>query len=234
MDRPLFIVGRRRSAQPDGWGMPMPLLHDSIARVKEAEFIRKLLNHVYYSHSIFGLKDLPIDNAAVLAQVDRGHYRAELKGDFDILVVPRDTPEQATAIQVKRLGLKVGGADQPKLETIAGRAQRLFDEGVLQTSADERLGFSQVYLWMFVLVDSREQNEGRYTYEGASVDVMSRATGPISPSRLPGRVGLMTLEWAQPMDRPPLELATSGGHLSRLAQRSTQPPELTEWLRTLL
>ena len=211
----------------------MPLLHDSIAKVKEAEFIRKLLNHVYYSHAMFGLKDLPIDNAA-LPQIDRRHYGAELKGDFDILVVPRETPELTTAIQVKRLGVKVGGADQPKLETIAGRAQRLFDEGVTQTSWDERLGFWQVYLWMFILVDSREQNEGRYTYEGGSVNVMSRATSPISPSRLPERVGLMTMEWVQPMDRPPLELGTSGGQLARLAQRRPQPPELTEWLRTLL
>jgi hypothetical protein len=38
MERPLIIVGRRRSAQPDGWGTPMPLLHDSIAKSKEAEF----------------------------------------------------------------------------------------------------------------------------------------------------------------------------------------------------
>src|SRR4029434_4914820 len=98
---------------------------------------------------------------------------ANSRAIFDILVVPRDTPELATAIQVKRLGVQVGGADQPRLEAIGGRAQRLFDEGVAQTSWDQRLGFSQVYLWMFILVDSREQNEGRYTYQGASRDVMS-------------------------------------------------------------
>jgi len=219
MDRPVYIVGRSRSAQPDGWGTPMPP-HDSIAKVKEAEFIRKLLDHVYYSHSIFGLKDLPIENAALLAQVDRRHYRAGLKGDFDILVVPRETPELATAIQVKRLGVTVGGADQPSSETIGGRSQRLFDAGVLQTRADECLGFSQVYLWMFILVDSREQNEGRYTYDGASVEVMSRATGPILPSRLPDCVGLMTFEWAQPMDRAALELGTSGGHFGETGGKS--------------
>jgi hypothetical protein len=157
-----------------------------------------------------------------------------LKGDIDILVVPRDAPELSTAIQVNRLPVRVGGPSQPKLETIAGRAQRLFDEGVIQATADARLGFSQVYLWMFILVDSREQNERRYTYEGAKLDVKSRATNPISPSRLPDHVGLMTLEWAQPMDRPPPELGTSGGQLARLARRVTQPPELTAWLRTLL
>jgi hypothetical protein len=64
MDRPLFIVGRHRSPQPKEWGRPMPLLDDSITKVKEAEFIRRLLDHAYYSHSIFGLKDLPVDNAS--------------------------------------------------------------------------------------------------------------------------------------------------------------------------
>jgi hypothetical protein len=40
-------------------------------------------------------------------------------------------------------------------------------------------------------------------------------------------------EWVQPMDRPPLELATYGGSLENLAARATQPLELTEWLASL-
>jgi hypothetical protein len=40
-------------------------------------------------------------------------------------------------------------------------------------------------------------------------------------------------EWVQPMDRPPIELSTHGGHLRKLAATTAQPPDLTEWLRTI-
>jgi len=46
-------------------------------------------------------------------------------------------------------------------------------------------------------------------------------------------VGLMEFEWCQPMGRPPFELSTHGGHLRKLADTTPQPPEITEWLRTL-
>jgi hypothetical protein len=40
---------------------------------------------------------------------------------------------------------------------------------------------------------------------------------------LDATIGLMMFEWAQPMDRPPFELSTHGGHLRKLAEISAQP-----------
>ena len=38
----------------------------------------------------------------------------------------------------------------------------------------------------------------------------------------------------KPIDRPPFELSTHGGHLRKLTETTTvQPPELTQWLRTM-
>ena len=235
MDQPLYISAPDRSPQPEGWGWPMPLLHESIADVAETPFITRLLDHAYYRGAIFSVKNLDASDASVFQQVDRRLFRRELIGDFDILVVPHGAPDRTTAIQVKRFGLKLGGRNQVDLETLGGRMQRLFDSGVRQANYDAWVGFWQVYLWVFVLVDSREQNEGRFTYAGASAEVLSCVSNAISrgTSDLHRRVGLSVQDWGQPIDRPPLDFGTSGGHLDRLAESVTQPPVLTHWLQTL-
>ena len=46
-------------------------------------------------------------------------------------------------------------------------------------------------------------------------------------------IGLMKFDWVQPMDRPPFELSTHGGHLRTLTESTAQPPELTDWLPTM-
>jgi hypothetical protein len=43
----------------------------------------------------------------------------------------------------------------------------------------------------------------------------------------------MMFEWVEPMDRPPFELGTHGADRRNLAEATAQPPELTEWLRTM-
>src|SRR5439155_7725113 len=91
----------------------------------------------------------------------------------------------------------------------------------------------QVFLWVFVLADTREEDGVRLTYDGPDSMLRSEIEYVISPVNLDRRVGLITHEWVQPMDRPPLELATYGGHLRNLPERVTQPPELTKWLRSL-
>jgi hypothetical protein len=107
------------------------------------------------------------------------------------------------------------------------------EKGVEQANESKRVGFSQVYLWVFVAIDTRERNNGRYTYDGPDSLLRSRIGQAVSPIGLEETVGLMSFEWVQPIDRAPFELGTYGGHLMRLAESTTQPHELTEWLRTL-
>jgi hypothetical protein len=123
--------------------------------------------------------------------------------------------------------------DQKAVRT--GKPNRLgeFKTGIRQANQLVMLGFSQVYLWVFVLIDTREQNGGRLSYAGPSSALRSRIDSSISPVGLDARVGLMSCEWVQPMDRAPLELGTYGGHLHRLAGRVEQSAEVTAWLRTL-
>jgi hypothetical protein len=56
MDRPLYIVGPKRSQRqggPEEWGKPMPLLHHSIAKIPEKELVAHVLNDVHYRDTLF-------------------------------------------------------------------------------------------------------------------------------------------------------------------------------------
>jgi hypothetical protein len=106
-------------------------------------------------------------------------------------------------------------------------------KGVRQANRLEALGFAQVYLWVFVAIDTREQNSGRYTYEGANADLRSTIENAIFTAQLHPRVGLVRFEWVQPMDRAPFELGAYGGSLKRLAEPITQRSEITAWVKSL-
>jgi hypothetical protein len=231
MDKPLLLPDyehRARRSGPAGWGTPMPLLHDSIADITEGQFITRVLADVHHRESIFNIKGLELDGATVREGVQLHKFRKGLSGDIDILVLPAGHPERATAIQVKRF--KVGTK-----AVRTGRPNGLgeFKKGIKQANRNADLGFFQVYLWVFVLVDTREQNAGRFTYDGVDSLLRSRIHQAISPAGLHPRVGLMNFEWVQPMDRAPLEFGTYGGHLQRLANPADQPADLTEWLLSL-
>jgi hypothetical protein len=245
MDKPLLITAPRRTPQPPGWGAPMPLLHRSIADIPESELIEKVLRDWHYRQSLFNIKGLNFDDAQVLKEVELCRFRKDLAGDIDILVIPRSAPSESAAIQVKRFKAKVSLDDahtgHPR------RLEEVFAKGVHQANELARIGFSQVYLWVFVAIDTREQNLGRYCYDGPDSIPQPRRPGePLRPSlrcrvdsaisagSLAARVGLMKFEWTQPMDRAPLELGTYGGSLERLAVSGTQPVELSAWLQTLV
>jgi len=105
--------------------------------------------------------------------------------------------------------------------------------GVQQANETKRIGLAHAYLWIFVVIDTRARNNGWYTYDGADSLLRSRIERALSPVGLNPTVGLIEFEWVQPMDRPPFELSTHGGHLRKVADTTEQPAEVTEWLRAM-
>ena len=192
----------------------MPLQHESIADILEKELVKKVLRDPYYRDVLLNIKGLLSEGARILREVELREFRKDLKGDIDILVVPPDAPEESTAIQVKRFKAKVSPAEATTVHP--NRLRKLFTKGVRQANDLAAIGFSQVYLWVFVVVDTRAQNGGRFSYDGADSRLQSRLRQAISPVNLDPQVGLMTFEWVQPMDRAPFELGTHGGHLEQL------------------
>jgi hypothetical protein len=212
----------------------MPLLHRSIATIPEKELVACVLNDVHYRDTLFNIKGMRTKGARVLEQIELRHFRNDITGDIDILVVPANEPELSTAIQVKRFKAVVTRDEQGVDAAAVGhpkRFQELMAKGVQQANETKRIGFAQVYLWIFIVIDTRARNNGWYTYDGADSLLRSRIEQAISPVGLDPTVGLMEFDWVQPMDRPPFELSTHGGHLRKLAETTCQPAELTEWLR---
>ena len=105
-----------------------------------------------------------------------------------------------------------------------------FEKGVQQANRLANLGFSQVYLFVLVVVDSREHNGGKTSFAGPTMALKSVIERKIRPGNLLDRVGLAHYEFVQPMDHKPLTTGTSGCDLIRLAKQAVQPPELTEWV----
>lgn len=240
MDRPLYIVGGPERLQkpggPEAWGTPMPLLHRSITDFREQELVTHVLNDVHYQSTLFNIKGMYTEGARILEQVELRHYRKKLAGDIDILVTPGGQPELSTAIQVKRFEATVKMNEDGEDEVEGGypeRFRKLMAKGVEQANRTKRLGFAQVYLWIFVVIDTRKRNSGWHTYDGPDSLLNSQIHQAISPLGLDPTAGLMKFEWVQAMDRPPFELASHGSSLTRLAESTSQPPELTEWLRTM-
>jgi hypothetical protein len=240
MERPLYIAGgRRQFRQPGGpeqWGTPMPLLHRSITEPDEAELVTQVLNDAHYRDTLFNIKGFQTKDALVLECVDLRRLRRDVAGDVDILVIPRDEPELSTAIQVKRFEARVRMNERGE-DTVEGgsarRFRKLMAKGIKQANRTKRLGFAQVYLWIFVVIDTRERNSGWYTYDGPDSLLCSQIKSAISPVGLDPAIGLIEFEWVQPMDRPPFALGTHRGHLTKLAETGVQPAELTSWVRTL-
>ena len=58
MDRPLYIAGPRQRPQPKGpaeWGTPMPLLHESIADVREQDLVARVLSDPHYRRTLLNI-----------------------------------------------------------------------------------------------------------------------------------------------------------------------------------
>ena len=200
------------------------LTHRSIADIPEAALVKRLITDPYWRWRLLQIYGIPADSIPFPSVPLRG-LTGQSQGDVDILLSVPGRPDLATAIEVKII--KVGAA---ALRNQTPNKLRGFKEGVRQSNRLARIGFSQVYLYVFVVVDSREKNAGRITYEGLPPELRRLIERAISPSGLDTRVGLMYHELVQPMDNEPLGTGTYSGHLVRLAELAAQPAELTAWV----
>jgi len=199
------------------------MIHQSLATIPEDSLVQHLLSDRHWRSRLLGIRGIP-DNVLVIQRVLLAGVPGGFEGDVDILLCAKNQPNLATAIEVKRV--KVGPS-----AFLRGRPNKLheFDKGVRQANLLAQVGFSQVYLFVLVVVDSREQNTG-ISYDGPTSDLQGIIRKTISTKDLVQRVGLMYYELVQPMDHAPLSVGTYGGHLERIAETTEQPHPLTQWV----
>jgi hypothetical protein len=200
--------------------------HDSIGSIDESKLVELLLTDPYWPSRIVNIAGMP-DNCQNFACVGLdGIPPTGAEGDIDILRCPMLRPDLATAIQVKRVKVSADAL-------ITGQPNKLsgLKKGVEQSNRLADLGFHQVYFYVFVVVDSRELNVGKFAFEGSTKEIKSlleREIGMAATALRP-TVGLYVCEFTQPMDDVPLTTGAFGGRLVRLAQHRAQPDELTAW-----
>ena len=203
-------------------------LHDSLVDIREADLVARLVADPYWRSSMFNIVGMP-EAPRLLQRTELAGAPGGLLGDADVILVSPDRPDAATAVEVKRI--KVGAS---AFESGQPNKLQEYEKGVAQANRLATVGFAQVYLYVLVVVDSRVRNDGRYTYDGLTPDLRGAIESHISLQNLDACVGLVTHEFVQPMDHPPLQLGSYGGHLRRLAKARSQSADLTAWIARLL
>lgn len=200
------------------------LVRSSLANIPEGQLVERLMDTPHWRGRVVNLRGIPSDVVHRLAVPMQG-LPGQPQGDVDILLLTPECPEHAIAIEVKRV--KVG-------ETTFGNGKpnklKELKKGIRQANTLANIGFSQVYYFVLVVVDSRYHNAGRVTYNGLTPPLKAIIDQAISPVGLLPRIGLVHFEFVQPMDDKPLSIGTYSGNLKRLAEPVSQTPEITAWV----
>jgi hypothetical protein len=203
------------------------MTHRSIANIPESDLIATLLADWYWRQTILNFHGIP-NQPEIRQCVSLASLPGQGDGDVDILAWDRKKPESATAVEVKRIKVGAGAF-------VSGKPNKLqeYEKACRQANRLARIGFWQVYLFVLVVVDSREQNAGRNTYEGATPELERVIVDTITVRGLKPTVGVARHDFIQPMDYPPLGVGAGGIHLLRVATSGVQPDAVTAWVAQL-
>jgi len=198
---------------------------NSIADLSEAELVEQLLADPVWRSRIIGQKGIRRDVLA-FTRVPLTGVPGDCKGDVDVLLCPPNRPHAAVAIEVKRIKIGIRALRD-------GRPNKLgeLEEGIRQSNLLATIGFSQVYFYLFVAVDSREKTlAAPNSWAGPSQELRQLLHDKISVAGLHLRVGMFKHQFVQPLDDRPLGTGSYTGDLVRLSRIVLQPPELTRWV----
>jgi hypothetical protein len=204
------------------------LIHPSVTDIDEIPLVERLMANPLRRSDLLRIYGIPESSIPYLNVPLRG-LPGQPQGDVDILLSVPMRPDLSTAITAKRI--KVGAE---ALRNQRPNKLREFKRAVRQANLLAKIGFHLVYLYVFVVVDSREQNAGRTTYDGLSAALGSQIDRVVSPSGLDEGVGLIHYEFVQPMDDEPLGVGAYGGQIKQMAKPVSQLPELNEWVAQVI
>ncbi len=180
------------------------LFHNSIAEIPEDLLVQRLLSDPLWGAEFFELASMP-EGMANRQCVPLDTAPGNFKGDIDAILCAPNHPEHSVAYQVKRIKF---GINQVRNRT-PGKL-REYRKLVRQANLLAQMGFWQVYAYVIVVVDARQQNAGSNTYAGLSSELKSIVASAISTESLDARVGLATLDFTQTMDHKPFTVGTHG------------------------
>lgn len=199
----------------------------SIADIPEDRFVERLLSDPIWATEMFELYGNP-QGTLKKAQVPlpKGFH-----GDADIILFSPEHPDQAVAIEAKRIKFGIS-ALRP-----GGRPNKLheYEKAVEQANRLREVGFWKVYLYAITVVDAREQNasklnSGKLVFDGLSMQLRSLVASVVNTNGLNAKVGLCDLDFTQTMDDEPFAIGTHGIHLIRHSTEQPQTQQFTRWI----
>jgi hypothetical protein len=206
--------------------MAPPLLHQSIADMPEGALIRTLLADSHWRSRFLQIYGVP-ECAEAYPEVQLHGLGA--RGDIDILAVDPATPESATAIQVKRVKVSANAFKNGSPNKLAA-----IRELNRQSTLVADLGFHQVYSYVVVVIDSRENNSGEYTFKGLTNELRWIIEPAMTFHDLHPHAGFVQFELCQPVDDTPLNTGTFTCQVRRLSTARMQAQRVTSFVRAII
>ena len=172
---------------------------------------------------------MPAESSA-FASVDLRGAPGNFLGDIDVLLCPCSQPELATAISVKRIKFGANAIRNGQPNKL-----RELNKAIEQVNRLADVGFHLVYSFVFVAIDTREQNAGKkISFAGLPVELKQFVHFAVTVQGLNPRIGLYRTEYVQPMDYEPLSTGGFHGDLVRNAEPVQQEDSLTEWVSQVM
>jgi len=150
-------------------------------------------------------------------------------GDVDLLLIPKNRPDAAIAIEFKRVKVKCHSKDEESVNKV----EEIRRKGIRQAKALADIGFYQVYLGIILQYDGREmKNEhilSRISDGPRSNDVYEL----IFTEEIDQRVGIFYIRFNQTTGRHFSKQGTIGISVDRVAHRQKQCAYLTNRIKEL-
>lgn len=152
----------------------------------------------------------------VLAPIARG------PGDIDVLAANATYPEQAIAVEVKRVKMPSGSYST----SLPNKLQEL-EKGCTQVGLLREIGFHRSYLLVAVVADGREQTEVSFAFRGPTPVLVKAVKEKLRSLKFHPDVGVVVVEATQPVDKDIQDSGAIGIWTHQVASMIQQPPELT-------
>jgi hypothetical protein len=159
----------------------------------------------------------------VLAPAARG------PGDIDVLAVNATCPEQAVAVEVKRVKMP----SDSYLTSQPNKLQEL-EKGCKQVGLLREIGFHRSYLLVAVVADGREQTDVSFPFRGPTSDLVAAVKEKLRGLNFHPNVGVVVVEATQPVDKDIQDTGAIGIWTHQAASMIRQPPELTAKIASFL
>jgi hypothetical protein len=199
-------------------------MNESIAEIDEGDLVDRLRQGPFGCTDLVRLPGIPGDVVPLTRVCLSG---LGIEGDVDVLLYSPAQPRIATAIEVKKI--KIGARAFRN-----GSPNKLgqLSEAVRQANKLANAGFSQVYLYVFVVVDSRkystEKDEGE---AGSKLKSVVRESIRREQTRLQKEIGVYQYDLVQWEDEHPLLIGGRAATLHRLAAQTPQRQNVTDWVK---